>query len=163
MAQKRDRIIYASQAVFAEGNILYRVQELTASTTFNSEDIFELGQLELTDIVDDAPEVAVTINSYDYGSIFTMATLAKVPTDNLHHNIRQSDGVTFFGTISGVDTSNGDLDATAFSGIPAVSGTGIANIVFKDAPGGNVLNYNHGVSLIDFGRSCGKSNGVDIY
>jgi hypothetical protein len=126
--------------------------------------MFELGQLNLTDVVDDSPEVAVTLDAMDYGSIYTMATLFKVPTDNLHHNIRQSDGVTFYGDVGGFgDTSNGDLTASGFAGLPADSGTGIANIVIKDAPGGTALAYAHGVQLIDAGRECGISKGADIY
>lgn len=164
MANRRNRIIYASQSVFAEGRVLYRVQTLGSSTTFNTQDVFQLGELNLTDVVDDSPEVAVTLDGFDYGSIYTMATLAKVPTHNLHHNIRQSDGVSFFGTVGAFgDTSLGDLDASAFSGLPAASGTGIANVVVKDAPGGTALKYFHGVQLIDFGRECGLSKGVDIY
>lgn len=164
MASRRNRIIYASQSVQAEGRILYRIRTLGSSTTFNTEDVFELGQLNLTDIVDDSPEVAVTLEGHDYGSVYTMATLAKVPTSNLHHNIRQSDGITFFSTVSGYgDTSEGDLDAVTFSGMPAASGTGKANIVIKDAPGGSSLAYVHGVQLIDFGRECGVAKGVDIW
>jgi hypothetical protein len=164
MVNKRNRIIYASQSVFAEGQVLYRVQTFGSSTTFNTEDVFELGQLELTDVVDDSPEVAVTLDGNDYGSIYTMATLAKVPLTNLNHNIRQSDGTTFDGLVSGsINVSLGDLDAAAFSGLPAASGTGIANIVIKDSIGGSALKYYHGVQLIDFGRECGLSKGVDIY
>jgi hypothetical protein len=160
MASRRNRIIYASQSVLAEGRILYRIQTLGSSTTFNITDMFELGQLNLTDVVDDSPEVAVTLEGMDYGSIYTMATLAKVPTSNLNHNIRQSDGLTFFGTVSGTDTSTGDLDsAPAF---PESDSTGQANLVVKDDDG-NILKYLHGVQLIDFGRECGVSKGVDIW
>lgn len=164
MAGRRNRIIYASQSVHAEGRILYRIRTLGSSTTFNTEDVFELGQLNLTDIVDDSPEVAVTLEGHDYGSIYTMATLAKVPTNNLHHNIRQSDGVTFFGTVSGsIDVSEGDLDALAFSGLPAASGTGKANIVIREESNGPAVAYLHGVQLIDFGRECGVAKGVDFW
>lgn len=163
MVTKRNRIIYASQSVHAEGQVLYRVQSFASSTTFNTEDLFELGQLELTDVVDDSPEVSVTIDTNDYGSIYTMATLAKVPLNNLNHNIRQSDGTTFNGTVSGVDLSLGDIDSTTASGAPVASGTGIANIVVRDGLGGQPLRYFHGVQLIDFARECGFSKGVDIY
>jgi hypothetical protein len=158
MANRRNRIIYASQSVHAEGRILYRVRTFGSTTTFNTTDIFQLGQLNLVDIVDDSPEVAVTLEGRDYGSIYTMATLAKVPTANLNHNIRQSDGVTFFGTVGGVDVSTGTVSGS----VPAASGTGIANIVVKDASG-SPLAYLHGVQLIDFGRDCGVTKGVDIW
>lgn len=164
MVNKRNRIIYASQSVFAEGQVLYRVQTFGSSTTFQTEDVFELGQLELTDVVDDSPQVAVTLDGNDYGSIYTMATLAKVPTTNLNHNIRQSDGVSFDGLVSGsIDVSLGDLNGSSFVGLPAASGTGKANIVIKSSIGGTAQRYYHGVQLIDFGRECGLSKGVDIY
>jgi len=35
----RNRIIYASQSVWANGEVLYRVQSLGTTTTFTSEDI----------------------------------------------------------------------------------------------------------------------------
>ena len=160
MASRRNRIIYASQSVLAEGRILYRIQTLGSSTTFNITDMFELGQLNLTDVVDDSPEVAVTLEGMDYGSIYTMATLAKVPTSNLNHNIRQSDGLTFFGTVSGTDTSTGDLDD--LPAFPESDSTGKANLVVKDDEG-NVVKFIHGVQLIDFGRDCGISKGVDLW
>ena len=75
----RNRIIYASQSVWCNGDVLYRVQSLGSTTTFTSEDIFELGHLDIVDIVDDVPAVAVTLNTNDFGDVATMATLAQVP------------------------------------------------------------------------------------
>lgn len=49
----RNRIIYASQSVWVNGDVLYRVQSLGTTTTFTSEDIFELGSLDIIDVVDD--------------------------------------------------------------------------------------------------------------
>jgi hypothetical protein len=75
----RNRIIYASQSVWAEGEVLYRVQSLGTTTTFTSEDIFELGHLDIVDVVDDVPAVAVTLNTNDFGDVATLAILAQVP------------------------------------------------------------------------------------
>lgn len=75
----RNRIIYASQSVWANGAILYRVQSLGTTTTFTSEDIFELGHLDIIDVVDDVPAVAVTLNTNDFGDVRTLAILAQVP------------------------------------------------------------------------------------
>ena len=77
---RRNRIIYASQSVWAEGEILYRVQSLGTTTTFTSEDIFELGHLDIIDVVDDVPAVAVTLNTNDFGDVATLALLAQVPS-----------------------------------------------------------------------------------
>jgi len=74
----RNRIIYGSQSVWCNGEILYRVQTLGSTTTFTSEDIFELGHLDIIDVVDDVPAVAVTLNSNDWGDVRTMAILAQV-------------------------------------------------------------------------------------
>jgi hypothetical protein len=79
----RNRIIYASQSVWANGHVLYRVQSLGSTTTFTSEDIFELGHLDIIDIVDDVPAVAVTLNTNDFGDVKTMAILAQVPDAKL--------------------------------------------------------------------------------
>lgn len=75
----RNRIIYASQSVWCNGELLYRVQSLGSTTTFTSEDIFELGHLDIVDVVDDVPAVAVTLNTNDFGDLRTMATLAQLP------------------------------------------------------------------------------------
>lgn len=75
----RNRIIYASQSVWANGEVLYRVQSLGTTTTFTSEDIFELGHLDIIDVVDDVPAVAVTLNTNDFGDVKTLAILAQVP------------------------------------------------------------------------------------
>lgn len=74
----RNRIIYASQSVWANGQVLYRVQSLGTTTTFTSEDIFELGHLDIIDVVDDVPSVAVTLNTNDFGDVRTLAILAQV-------------------------------------------------------------------------------------
>lgn len=74
----RNRIIYASQSVWCNGEALYRVQSLGSTTTFNSEDINELGHLDIIDVVDDVPEVAVTLNTNDFGDVRTLATLAQL-------------------------------------------------------------------------------------
>ena len=72
----RNRIIYASQSVIVDGEFLYRVQTLGSTTTFTSEDVFELGQLDIIDVVDDVPSVAITLDTNDWGSVDTITTLA---------------------------------------------------------------------------------------
>ncbi len=74
----RNRIIYASQSVWCNGEVLYRVQSLGSTSTFTSEDIFELGHLDIVDVVDDVPAVAVTLNTNDFGDVRTLALLAQV-------------------------------------------------------------------------------------
>jgi hypothetical protein len=74
----RNRIIYASQSVWCNGEVLYRVQSLGSTTTFTSEDISELGHLDIVDVVDDVPAVAITLNTNDFGDVRTMAVLAQV-------------------------------------------------------------------------------------
>lgn len=47
----RNRIIYGSQSVWVNGHVLYRVQTLGSTTTFTSEDVFELGHLDIESTV----------------------------------------------------------------------------------------------------------------
>ncbi len=75
----RNRVIYASQSVWCNGEVLYRVQSFGSSTSFTSEDVFELGHLDIIDVVDDVPAVTITMNTNDFGDVKTMATLAQVP------------------------------------------------------------------------------------
>jgi len=79
----RNRIIFASQSVWCNGEILYRVQTLGSTTTFTSEDIFELGHLDIIDVVDDVPAVAVTLNTNDWGDVRTMAILAQLAPEKI--------------------------------------------------------------------------------
>ena len=76
----RNRIIYASQSVIVEADFLYRVQTLGATTTFNSTDLFELGQQDIIDVVDDVPTVALTLDTNDWGTVRTAAALARLST-----------------------------------------------------------------------------------
>ena len=74
----RNRIIYASQSVWVNGTVLYRIQSLGTTSSFTSEDVFQLGALDIIDVVDDVPAVTVTLNSNEWGDVVTLATLAQV-------------------------------------------------------------------------------------
>lgn len=74
----RNRIIYASQSVIVDGDFLYRVQTLGSTTTFNSTDLFELGQQDIIDVVDDVPTVALTLDTNDWGTIRSAAAFARI-------------------------------------------------------------------------------------
>lgn len=69
MATKRSRIIYASESIFIDGVQTNRVQTLNSTSTFTSADVFELGQLDLIDVVDDVPAVSVTLDHNNVNSI----------------------------------------------------------------------------------------------
>ena len=101
----RNRIIYGSQSVWCNGEILYRVQTLGSTTTFTSEDIFELGALDIVDVVDDVPSVAVTLNSNDWGDVKTMAILAQVPSDRIAMDATAIDSNANLATVSGADNA----------------------------------------------------------
>jgi len=104
----RNRIIYASQSVWCNGEVLYRVQSLGSTTTFTSEDIFELGHLDIVDVVDDVPAVAVTLNTNDFGDVRTLAVLAQ-----LHPDKRDMDGNATSSTGNLVVVSGTDLAPTS--------------------------------------------------
>lgn len=131
---RRNRIIYPSNSVWANGQCLYRVTTFGSTTTFNTEDVFELGQLSVIDVVDDSPTVAVTLETSEFGSLSNLYALS---------NMEQDDVLTH--------------DATSVSGhLTVVSGLGDAGL--------NPLEFYHGVALTDFGLSavCGNSS-VEIW
>ena len=80
---RRNRIIYPSNSVWANGQVLYRVQTFGSTTTFNTVDVFELGQLNLIDVVDDSPTVAVTLETTEFGSLSNLYALANVEQDDV--------------------------------------------------------------------------------
>ena len=80
---RRNRIIYPSNSVWANGNVLYRVMTFGSTTTFNTEDIFELGQLKVIDVVDDSPTVAVTIETDEFGSLSNLYHLSNLEFDEV--------------------------------------------------------------------------------
>ena len=113
MSSRRNRIIYASQSVIVNGEYLYRVQTLGSTTTFTSEDVFELGQLDIIDVVDDVPSVAITIDTNDWGSIDTIATLAGISKSGF-----------------GATAVDGNANLTVVSGVTEISfyhGVALAN------------------------------------
>jgi len=103
----RNRIIYASQSVWCNGEILYRVQSLGSTTTFTSEDIFELGHLDIIDVVDDVPAVAVTLNTNDFGDVKTVATLAQLPAIKAAMNASATDPTANLEVVDSANSSTG--------------------------------------------------------
>lgn len=82
----RNRVIYASQSVWVNGEVLYRVQSFGSTTTFTNEDVMEIGHLDIVDVVDDVPAVAITLNTNEFGDVRTLATLAQVSLDKRDMN-----------------------------------------------------------------------------
>ena len=97
----RNRIIYASQSVWVNGEVLHRVQSLGSTTTFTSEDIFELGHLNIVDIVDDVPAVAITLNTNDHGDVKTMAVLAQVAPAKISMSVTATNTNANLAVVSG--------------------------------------------------------------
>jgi len=102
---RRNRIIYPSNSVWANGNVLYRVMTFGSTTTFNTEDVFELGQLKVIDVVDDSPTVAVTIETNEFGSLSNLYALANMEQDSILDHSATS--------VSGHLTSVSGIGATA--------------------------------------------------
>lgn len=117
----RNRIIYASQSVIVDGDFLYRVQTLGATTTFNSTDLFELGQQDVIDVVDDVPTVAITLDTNDWGTVRTSAALARVSTDNFD--------VTATSANANLATVSGTTDISYYHGV-ALADYGISAAEF---------------------------------
>jgi hypothetical protein len=77
------------------------VQTIGSTTTFTSEDVFELGHLDIVDVVDDVPAVAVTLNTNDWGDVRTMAILAQVAPSKLAMDANATDNNANLATVSG--------------------------------------------------------------
>ena len=99
----RNRIIYGSQSVWCNGEILYRVQTLGSTATFTSEDIFELGHLDIIDVVDDVPAVAVTLNTNDWGDVKTMAMLSQVAAPKIEMDLTATNNNANLAVVSGTN------------------------------------------------------------
>lgn len=119
----RTRIIYPSAAVWVNGEILHRVQTVGSTTTFTTEDLFELGTQNIIDVIDDNPAVAVTIETSDFGSIRTVGALAgldlsdiDVTADNTNANLVVSSGTTPLDYLHGVRLL--DFATSACDGLP---------------------------------------------
>lgn len=97
----RTRIFYPSLAPWVNGVLLHRVQTVGATTTFNSQDLFELGSQDIQDVVDDVPAVAVTLDTNDFGSVDTVATLAGLDLSTMSGTA--SNGNANLAVVSGTD------------------------------------------------------------
>jgi hypothetical protein len=71
-----NRIKHSSVAPFANDRQLDRVQNLGVSGRLDSEDISEIGNLDIVEVVDNPPTVDITLDTNQYGSGKTLATLA---------------------------------------------------------------------------------------
>jgi len=80
------------------------VQTLGSTTTFNSTDLFELGQQDVIDVVDDVPTIAVTLDTNDWGTVRTAAALASVDSSNF--DLTATTGNATLKTVSGTTDIN---------------------------------------------------------
>jgi len=120
----RNRIIYASQSVWVNGEVLYRVQSLGSTTTFTNEDIFELGHLDIVDVVDDVPAVAVTLNTNDFGDVRTLAILAQVAPEKLEMDADAVIGNANLTVVDSAGTTTGTyLHGVSLADFAVVCGT----------------------------------------
>lgn len=70
------RITYRGSKLFVNDHQIDRATAFGSTTGLTKEDIFELGNAGLVEVVDDIPNVDITLDSNDYGSIKTIALLA---------------------------------------------------------------------------------------
>lgn len=137
MANKR--MFYAVEAlsIAADGSdeytFVHGVQTVGMNTTFNLENVFELGQLSLYQIVENVPDVEITIERVLDGTapIYTLATQGRVDTSLVgRSNAKCSVAMQFYN----------DTQALA-SGSPisevVVSGAFVSQISYKLATEGN--------------------------
>lgn len=79
------RNIYPGEAVLADDYVLYRVQTFGSTSTFNSTDVFEIGNADLVEAVDDVPAVAITNDTNEYASLRNLAVFANKNPDTANY------------------------------------------------------------------------------
>lgn len=76
------RATYRGVGLFANGKQLNRVTAFGATGTLSKEEVFELGNSKIIEIVEDSPDVSMTIDANEYGSVNTLFALANKTTGN---------------------------------------------------------------------------------
>lgn len=71
-----DRVTYRGTQLFLNDKPLHRVSAFGSSSSFNKEDLLELGSQGLVEIIDDIPNVDISLDVNEYGSIQTLNLLA---------------------------------------------------------------------------------------
>lgn len=79
---KLKRATYRGVGLFANGKQLNRVTAFGATGTLSKEEVFELGNSKIIEIVEDSPDVSMTIDANEYGSVETLFALANKATGN---------------------------------------------------------------------------------
>lgn len=74
------RATYRGVGLFANGKQLNRVTAFGATGTLSKEEVFELGNSKIIEIVEDSPDVSMTIDANEYGSVNTLFALANKTT-----------------------------------------------------------------------------------
>jgi hypothetical protein len=83
---KLKRATYRGVGLFANGKQLNRVTAFGATGTLSKEEVFELGNPDIIEIVEDSPEVSMTIDANEYGSLDTIKHLAgldEIPVEGI--------------------------------------------------------------------------------
>lgn len=76
-----NRIKSASVAVYANDTQLDRLQAFGVSARLDSEDLKEIGNLDIVEVIDSIPTVDITCDANQYGSIKTLAKFANKNRD----------------------------------------------------------------------------------
>lgn len=106
MANKR--IFYAVQQVEIGGVAVHGVQSVGVSTNFSLEQVFELGQLEIYQNIEEVPEIEVTLNKVldGYPLIYTLAT--ETGAQGIANSVKVDD------TLAGRQNARCDLELSIY-------------------------------------------------
>lgn len=145
------RIRYTKAACIVEDKQADRIQALGSTSSLTTEDLYELSNLNKTEVVDDVPAVDITIDSNEYGSNCTLALLA---------DKGYGCQVVAYPTGSGIGSNKVEIYRGAFpyagevipftGGIATISGTGTYSIGLNplpDATGNNRFSVTSGTSV----------------
>ena len=77
-----DRVTYRGSQLFLNDNPVHRASAFGSTTGFTKEDLFELGNAGLVEVIDDIPNVDISLDTNEYGSLRTLSLLAGKSADN---------------------------------------------------------------------------------
>lgn len=84
-----NRITYRGAKLFINDYPIHRATAFGSTGNLNKEDLHEIGNAGLVDIVEDTPEVDITLDVNDYGSIATLALMMGKPATASHVDLSQ--------------------------------------------------------------------------
>jgi hypothetical protein len=119
-----NRIKAASMTVFANDTQLDRLQAFGVSARLDSEDLKEIGNLDIVEVIDNIPTVDITVDSNQYGSVKTLRKFARKNFDwgTINVTLATSASITITSGYFYIDEMKYTLAAATSAAITAPTG-----------------------------------------